>query len=135
MTQTTTLSQTSGFTMSRALGATALALGIMLGILGTTQSAQATVLDPIKVYAAEAQAPETSLVEANFKREHGFRKHGFKGGHRFFGKGFKRGHDFHGRGFKYGHGFRSRHGFKKFGFGHSRGFKGFGFKGHGFRRY
>ena len=86
MTQTTTLSRTSGFTMARIFGATTLALGIMLGIIGASQSAKAALLDPLSV---QTETFDAGPVNTNYKGGHGFKTFGLGHRHGFKTFGFK----------------------------------------------
>ena len=128
--------------MGRTLGATILALAILIGIGGGLRPAAAaaplTATDAVVTVDAAEQG---SLVLAGhkvrkgfgFKHGHGFKKFGFKHGHGFKKYGFKHGHGFKKHGFKHGHGFKKKgfvfkhgHGFKK-GYKHGHGGKVFFF--------
>lgn len=136
MAQTTQTATRPGFTFARVMGATALALGLMLGILGGQQdAAAASPITPTPAVAESVAPGEAGLVQAGFKIRKGF-GHGY--GHGFkHGYGVKKFSYGHGHKFKYGHrakrfgfGHGYRHGFKTYRFGHGRGVKKFGYRYH-----
>ncbi len=125
--------------MGRALGASLLALAILLAVGGTLRPAEAASFAATTHAVVNGQAFDRGGVVPvghKVKRHYGY-KHGVPIIDRGFGfkrsPGFKAFHLGHGQRV-YKHGFAHGHGFKKFGFKHGHGFKK-GFKhGHGFKK-
>lgn len=115
--------------MGRTLGATILALAILIGIGGGLRPAAASAASAATdaVVTVDAAAPGGILL-AGHKLRNGF---GFPHGYGYKKFGVKR------FGYKHGYGYKHGHGFKKHGYKHGHGFKkkGFVFKhGHGFKK-